>query len=169
MKLPQIAEAEIVKAAAEGMDAFVELFASRTLSMVGGELTADTMQMLSAEQVTLLAYTMYRDEVMDGGHVQLIYNGLGAFIFLNPFAKAMREWGAKEFSKLIYEGRSLFEKYGEAIQQPCTDEEFMARFEQYEEFDELDDAFVEMEEQVTAIVAAHVDDNIDSFADILKA
>ena len=165
---PQIDEQDIIKAAGEGMDAFVMLFADKTLEMIGGSLTAENMGELSGAQTTLLAYIMYRTEVMDGGHVQLIYNGLGGFIFHNPFARAMREWGAKEFSKLLYEGRKLFDTYGEAIQEPCSDEAFMARFEQYEEFDALDDGFVEMEEEVTAIVASYIDEHLDEFATIVK-
>lgn len=42
---------------------------------------------------------------MEGGFVQLIQNGYGPYIFDNPFAKAMRMFGAKEFSKLIYEAK----------------------------------------------------------------
>ena len=88
----EIDEREIVDAVAEGMDAFVRLFYNRTMEAIGGELNADSMARLNAEQITLLAYITYRDEVMDGGHVQLIHNGYGPFIFLNPFAKAMRLW-----------------------------------------------------------------------------
>ncbi len=161
-----IQEKDIMAAAQEGMDAFVELFRSRTMEAIGGELNSETMQQLSADQITLLAYMTVRDEVMDGGFVQLIHNGYGPFIFLNPFAKAMRLWGAKDFQKLIYRGRELFEQYGEALSKDCTDEEFMALFEQYPEFDDLDDEFIEMEEEVTEIVARYIDEHISAFAEI---
>ena len=105
---------------------------------------------------------------MDGGFVQLIHNGYGPFIFLNPFAKAMRLWGIKEMTNLIYDGRKLFEKYQEELTRECTDEEFMALFEQYPEFDELDDLFVEMEEEVTEKVARYVDEHIENFATVVK-
>ena len=105
---------------------------------------------------------------MDGGFVQLIHNGYGGFIFLNPFAKAMRLWGAHDFSKLVYKGRKLFEKYGEELTKECSDEEFMALFEQYPEFDVLDDEFVECEEEVTEIIARYVDEHIEQFAEIVK-
>ena len=72
----KIDEARVVKAAQDGMDAFVELFANEILSAIGGELTAETMQDLTPDQITLLAYIMMREEVMDGGFVQLIHNGL---------------------------------------------------------------------------------------------
>lgn len=163
-----IPEAEVVAAAQQGMDAFVELFRNKILEAVGGELNAETMPRLNADQITLLAYMIVREEVMDGGFIQLIHNGYGPFIFLNPFAKAMRLWGAREFQKLIYKGRKLFEEVGDQLTKECTDEEFMALFEQYPAFDDLDDEFVEMEEEVTEIVARYVDEHLEAFAEIIK-
>ena len=126
------------------------------------------MQQLQPDQITLLAYMIFREEVMDGGFVQLIHNGYGPFIFLNPFAKAMRLWGSKDFCNLIYKGRKLFEKYGEELTRECSDEEFMALFEKYPEFDDLDDTFIEMEEEVTETVAHYIDEHLDHFALINK-
>lgn len=164
----KIKEQDVVAAAQERSAAFVELFADRTLQAIGGELTAETMASLSADQITLLAYQTLRSEVMEGGFIQLIHNGYGPFIFLNPFAKAMRLWGAHEFSKLVYEGRRLYEKYAEPLTRDCTDEEFMALYEQFDEFDELDDNFIEMEEEVTDMVAHYIDEHIADFAVIEK-
>lgn len=164
----KINESEIVKAAREGMDAFVELFRNSILTAIGGELNSETMPQLNADQITLLAYMTVREEVMDGGFVQLIHNGYGPFIFLNPFAKAMRQWGAHDFQKLIYKGRKLYETYGEELTKDYTDEEFMALFEQYPEFDDLDDEFIEMEEEVTEIVARYVDEHISNFVHIVN-
>lgn len=162
----KIKESDIIKAAGEGMDSFVELFRQSILNAIGGELTAETMPQLSADQITLLAYMIVRDEVMDGGFIQLIHNGYGPFIFMNPFAKAMRIWGAKDFQKLIYRGRELFLEHQDELTKDCTDEEFMALFEQHPEFDDLDDEFIEMEEEVTEIVARYVDEHIENFCKI---
>ncbi len=148
------------------MDAFVETFHKATLDYIGGELTAESMQLLNADQITLLAYCIYREEVMDGGHVQLIHNGYGPFIFLNPFAKAMRLWGAKEFSKLVYRGRKFYEENLNALTADCSDEEFMAMFENYPEADDLDDEFIEMEEEVTEKVARYIDEHLSDFVEI---
>jgi hypothetical protein len=162
-----IPEAEVVRAAGEDMDAFVGVFYDAIMEACGGNLTADVLQRLHADQVTLVAYVMLRNEVMDGGFVQLIHNGYGPFIFENPFAKAMRLWGLREFSKFLYSARELYVQYKKEIEKECSDEEFMAMFEQYPEFDELDDAFVEMEEEVTAAVAHYVDEHIENFATIV--
>lgn len=164
----RIDEAAIQKAASEGMDAFVQLFYDRTMDSIGGTLNAESMPLLNGEQTTLLAYVIFRDEVMNGGFVQLIHNGYGPFIFLNPFAKAMRLWGAHDFSKLVYKGRKLFEKYGSELTKDCSDDEFMSLFERYPEFDDLDDEFVEMEEELTELVAHYIDEHIELFASVQK-
>lgn len=164
----KIQEADVIKAAKEGMDAFVQLFRNAILDSIGGELNAETMPKLQPDQITLLAYEIVREEVMDGGFIQLIHNGYGPFIFLNPFAKAMRLWGAHDFSKLVYKGRKLFEEYGDVLTKEASDEEFMALFEQYPQFDDLDDEFVEMEEEVTELVARYIDENLENFAEIVK-
>lgn len=39
------------------------------------------MSELNADQMTLVAFKAMHDEVMDGGFVQLIYNGYGPFLF----------------------------------------------------------------------------------------
>lgn len=148
------------------MDAFVQVVRDAILGNINGVLDDASLKRLSPEQITLLAYGIYRDEVMDGGHVQLIHNGYGPFIFLNPFAKVMRLWGAKEFSKLVYRGRKFFEAHGDELTVDCTDEEFMALFENYPEADDLDDAFIEMEEEVTETVARYIDENITLFVEV---
>ena len=159
----KIQESKLQEAAASGTDAFLTLIHDSIHAAVGGEVNAETLPLLSGEQTTLLAYFILRDEVMDGGFIQLIHNGYGPFIFLNPFAKAMRLWGAHEFSKLVYKGRKLFEKYGDELCGECSDEDFMALFEQYPQFDDLDDAFVEMEEEVTETIAHYVDEHLEQF------
>ena len=88
-----IEDAKVREAAAAGMDEFVNLFADAVIDSVGGQLTEEAMGQLNADQITLVAFKYLHDEVMDGGFVQLIYNGFGPFIFFNPFAKAVREWG----------------------------------------------------------------------------
>jgi len=159
---------DLRKAATEGMDEFIGVFTSVIKNAIGGELNADNMGELNAEQITLLAYETLRDEVMDGGYVQLIHNGNGGFIFLNPFAKAMKLWGLRDLSKQIYSVHSLYLKYREALERDCSDEDFMALFEQYPEFDDYDDDFVEHEEEWTELVARYIDEHIELFATIAE-
>lgn len=154
-------------AAEQGIDSFLQLIVDNISQYAGGELCAESMQRLNPQQITLWGYFLLREELMDGGFVQLIHNGYGPFFFLNPFAKAMRLWGLRDFSKLIYKGRELYEKYETELTQECSDEEFMALFESHPEFDELDDTFVENEEQYTALIAEYVDKHLHEFCEII--
>ena len=162
----KVKDADLRQAAGEGMDAFLQVFIDAIRVAIGGELTAETMAELNSDQVTLLAWQTLHDEVMDGGFVQLIHNGYGMFIFKNPLAKALRLWGLRELSKLIYEGHTLWLKHRETIERELTEEEFMALFEQLPEFDDLDDTFIENEEEWTAAIAHYVDEHIENFATI---
>lgn len=164
----KIKDALLAQTAQEGMDEFIKVFVDAIHDAIGGELSAEIMPKLNADQITLLAYYYLREEVMDGGFIQLIHNGLGGFIFLNPFARAIREWGLPTLSPIINGCHKLYKKYREELEKDYTDEEFMALFEKYPDFDKYDDAFVESEEEFTEAVARYVDDNIEKFATIVE-
>ena len=157
-------DADLQKAAMEGMDEFLGVFTKAIYDAIGGELTAENMGELNSDQLTLLSWDILHEELMDGGFVQLIYNGYGPFIFKNPFAKALRQWGLREPSKFIYEAHTLWLKHREKIEVELSDEEFMALFEQFPDFEDMDDKFIENEEAWTEMIAHYVDDNIDRFA-----
>lgn len=162
----EIKDSVLAAAAAAGYDEFLEAVLGALRHAVGEELNATSMSRLNADQITLWGYLILRDELMNGGFVGLIHNGYGPFIFLNPFAKAMRLWGLHDFSKLLYKGRKLYEEKREALESDCTDEEFMALFEQHPEFDDLDDEFIENEEELTETVARYVDEHLEDFVHV---
>ncbi len=166
MKEVIVKDADLQQAAMEGMDAFLDVFVKAIYDAIGGELTAETMGELNADQITLLSWNILHEELMDGGFVQLIYNGYGPFIFKNPFAKALRQWGLREPSNFIYEAHTLWLKHREEIEKELSDEEFMALFEQFPDFETMDDKFIENEEAWTEDIAHYVDDNIEKFATI---
>ena len=138
----KIKDALLAQAAQEGMDEFIKVFVDAIHDAIGGELSAETMPKLNADQITLLAYYYLREEVMDGGFIQL--------------------------SPIINGCHKLYKKYREELEKDYTDEEFMALFEKYPDFDKYDDAFVESEEEFTEAVARYVDDNIEKFATIVE-
>ena len=166
MKEVIVKDADLQQAAMEGMDAFVNVFVKAIYDAIGGELTSETMAELNADQMTLLAWDILHQEVMDGGFGQLIHNGYGPFIFKNPLAKVLRQWEMRAPSKLIYDAHTLWLKHREEIEKECSDEEFMALFEQFPDFDDLDDQFVENEEEWTEDIAHYIDDHLEKFATI---
>ena len=163
----EVLESALQKAAGEGMDEFIQAFTDKYKEVIGGELTAETMPLLTGEQHSLLAYQIFRDEVMVGGFCQLIQNGYGGYIFDNPFAKVMRLWGVGDLSKLVYAAKKIYDSHRDDLERERTDEEFMAMYEQYEAFDELEDEFLEKEEEYTALVAGYVDEHLELFAKIV--
>jgi|WetSurMetagenome_2_1015567.scaffolds.fasta_scaffold373846_1 hypothetical protein len=168
MKQVTLNESAVMDAVKEGMDEFLKVFTDACYKAIDGELTAENMKELNSNQIALIAYDIMRNEVMNGGFVQLIHNGYGGFIFLNPFAKLMRLWGLKDLQNLIYSGRQLYEKYHQQIEKDCTDDEFMEMFEHFDEFDDLDDEFVENEEEYTESIARYIDGHLEEFAEITK-
>lgn len=163
-----IEEAKLIDAAQKDMDAFIGVVIEAIKQYAGPELCAESMEKLSADQITLWGYKVLHEELMDGGFVQLIHNGYGPFFFDNPFAKALRLWGLKDFSKLIYKAKTLYDENKEALTAECSDEEFMALFEQFPQFDDLDDEFMENEEAYTSAIAHYVDEHLENFVEVIK-
>ncbi|NDV83527.1 DMP19 family protein [Bacteroides sp. 51] len=162
----EIQESALQKAALEGMDEFIQVFTDKYLEVLGGGLNAENMGLLTGEQHALLSYQIFRDEIMTGGFCQLIQNGYGAYIFDNPFAKAMRLWGAKEFSKLVYKAKEIYDANRAELERERTEDEFMAMYEQFEVFDDMEETYFEMEELVTTQVAEYVDEHLELFGEI---
>ena len=169
MKEVIVKDADLRDASEQGMDAFLSVLTDAILKSIGGELNADTMPEINADQITLLAYVNLRDEVMNGGFIQLIHNGYGGFIFRNPFSKVMKLWGLDDLHRLINKVHKLYSKYHEEIEADCTDDEFMALFEKMPEFDDFDDEFIENEEQWTAMIAYYVDEHLDRFVTVAES
>lgn len=164
----QVKDTVLAAAAEQGMDAFIQVVVDAIKDYVGGELTTEALQALDPDHITLWGYVMLRDELCDGGFIQLIHNGYGPFFFQNPFAKAMRLWGLKDFSKFIYRARELYDAHHDDIERELSDDEFMALYESYPQFDDLDDEFIAHEEEITSQVAHYLDDHLLDFIDIIK-
>ena len=168
MKEIKIKDQDLSQAALDGIDAFVDVFVKSIRNAIGGEPTDETIQQLNADQMTLLAWDTLHSEVMDGGFVQLIHNGYGPYIFKNPFAKALNKmWGMRELAKRLYEVHTLWLENREELERDCTDDEFMALFERFPQFDDYDDWFVEHEEELTAQVGHYIDTHLEKFATIV--
>lgn len=163
----EITDAALRKGAEEGMDGFLNVFIDKYLEVTGGMVNAETMPLLNGYQHSLLGYHFFREEVNEGGFVQLIQNGYGPYIFDNPFAKAMRLFGVKDFSKLVYSAKEIYDANRKDLEKERTQEEFMAMYEQYEAFDDLEEQFMEMEELITAKIAEYVDEHLEQFAVVI--
>ena len=164
----QLKDSALATAADKGMDEFLHLFTNAYLQAVDGKLTADNMSLLNGSQHTLLAWHFFTTEMRDGGFVQLIQNGYGGYIFGNPFAKAIKQFGAAELAKLIYKAKEIYDPNKTALERETTDEEFNALYVDFEVFDELEEIYFDIEEQQTALIAAYVDEHIADFAEVVS-
>lgn len=144
---------------------FIEWVTDGYLAAVGGALTEENMEMLSAEQHAVLCYRYVLDEVMDGGFIQLIMNGYAPYVLEGPFPMVVKkEWGMKDFSKLLYEVKKEYHKHQEELSKDMDEDEFMAMYEQLEELNELGDDFLdEHQEEVSPAVAKMILENLEKF------
>lgn len=163
----QIHESKIIEAAEKGMDEFLKQLTDTYIEALGGDITSENMNLINGYQHTLLALRFFIEEINEGGFVQLIQNGYGGYIFNNPVAKALRMMGAKGFSKILYKAKEIYETHKEELERETTEEEFMAMYVDFEQFDELEEKFFYIEEEEIAIVAHYVDNNIEDFAEII--
>jgi hypothetical protein len=150
------------------MDEFLQVFIDAYLKEIDGNLTADNMSKLNGAQHTLLAWHFFSTEMRDGGFVQLIQNGYGSYIFENPFAKAIKQFGAAELSKLVYKAKEIYDPNKKELERETTEEEFNAMYVDFEVFDELEERYFDMEEEQTALIAQYVDEHITEFAEIVE-
>ena len=164
----QIKDSDLSTAAQQGMDEFLQVFIDAYLKEIDGNLTADNMSKLNGSQHTLLAWHFFSTEMRDGGFVQLIQNGYGSYIFENPFAKAIKQFGAAELSKLVYKAKEIYDPNKKELERETTEEEFNAMYVDFEVFDELEERYFDMEEEQTALVAQYVDEHITEFAEIVE-
>ena len=164
----QINDKVLAEEAPKGMDEFLQVFIDAYLKEIDGQLTAENLSKLNGSQHTLLAWHYFTTEMREGGFVQLIQNGYGNYIFGNPFAKAIRQFGAVELSKLIYKAKEIYDANKKELERETTEEEFNAMYVDFEMFDELEEQYFDMEEQQTALIAAYVDDHLEEFAEIVN-
>ncbi len=151
------------RGAEAGAEALIRMLTDKYLEVTGGVINSETMPLLNDFQHALLGYRFFCEEVDEGGFVQLIQNGYGPYIFDNPFAKAMRLFGAKEFSKLVYEARNIYNRNRADLERERDEEAFMAMYEKYEAFDDLEEDFIDMREAVSARLADYVMQHVEDF------
>ena len=164
----EVTDAALQQAAGEGMDAFIQVFTDAYKRVIGGELTADTMPLAYRRTAFVAGVSDIPRRTHGRWFLPVGTKRIWRLYFANPFAKVMRLWGVDDLSKLVYAAKKIYDVHREDLERERTDDEFMAMYEQYEAFDELEDEFLEKEEEYTALVASYVDEHLESFAKIIK-
>ena len=127
------------------------------IARIDGQLTDDNMNLLSLNEHCLLAYRYLRDEVMDGGFIQLIQNGYGPYVLLGPFPMLMKkEWGQKQFGQFLFDVAREYKAHRSELEADKSDDDFMAQYEQFEALNDYGDDYLDdYEETVTPAIVEH--------------
>lgn len=127
------------------------------IARIDGQLTDDNMNLLSLNEHCLLAYRYLRDEVMDGGFIQLIQNGYGPYVLLGPFPMLMKkEWGQKQFGQFLFDVAREYKAHRAELEADKSDEDFMAQYEQFEALNDYGDDYLDdYEETVTPAIVEY--------------
>ncbi|KAA6317109.1 hypothetical protein EZS27_032687 [termite gut metagenome] len=65
--MTEVTDGALQSIAEKETDEFINLLTGKYLETLNGELKADTMALLNVEQHSLLAYRIFRNEIMNGG------------------------------------------------------------------------------------------------------
>lgn len=136
---------------------FINKESDRLLKRVNGELTEQNMEQLSLDEHILLAYKYLRDEVMEGGFIQLIQNGYGPYVLLGPLPMLLKkQLGLKKFGQFLFDVKREYSLHKDELEADKTDEEFMAQYEQFETLNEYGDEYLDdYEEIITPAIAEY--------------
>lgn len=134
---------------------FLNATTDSLIDRIGGQLTELNMNLLTLNEHIMLAYRYLRDEVMEGGFIQLIQNGYGPYVLLGPLPMLMkRELGLKKFGQLLFNVQHEYKANRETLEADKDDDEFMAQYEQFEQLNDYGDDYLDdYEEVVTPAVA----------------
>lgn len=165
----KVTDAELRAAAEKGSRDFVYVFMNKYAEAIGGELTNENMNLLTGPQHSLYSYKLMREKIDEGGFLLLIQEGYGPYIFDNPFAKAMRVFGAHRLSQLIYKAKKIYDANKEQLTDDIdTDEKYDAIMDKFlDKFEKIEDEIIVIEDDELDSVAHYVDEHLDDFAEIV--
>lgn len=125
------------------------------ITRIGGQLNESNMDMLTLDEHCMLAYRYLRDEVMEGGFIQLIQNGYGPYVLLGPFPMLLKkEWGMKQFGQFLFDVAREYKANREELEADKSEDDFMAQYEQFDALNEYGDEYLDdYEEEVTPLIA----------------
>lgn len=162
--LPTLTKEQIDNALNDTWD-FLFLFIDHYIEfMSDSENQEEAMKEFSSDQHTLLAFNYLYGQVSNGGFIQLVQNGYGAYVFNNPFSKYMREWGAEKTADIVDQANVIYQKEKENLEKETTLEDFSEMYDEYQDFEPLDEKFYEVMDEEAKIVKEYVYKHIENFA-----
>ena len=142
---------------------YINKESEKLIERIDGVLTEQNMDLLSLDEHILLAYKYLRDEVMEGGFIQLIQNGYGPYVLLGPLPMLMKKQiGLKKFGQFLFDVKREYVLHKDELEADKTEEEFMAQYEQFEALNEYGDEYLDDYEEIVTPAVAEYFTNIDN-------
>lgn len=142
---------------------YINKESEKLIERIDGVLTEQNMDLLSLDEHILLAYKYLRDEVMEGGFIQLIQNGYGPYVLLGPLPMLMKKQiGLKKFGQFLFDVKREYVLHKDELEADKTEEEFMAQYEQFEALNEYGDEYLDDYEEIVTPTVAEYFTNIDN-------
>lgn len=164
--LPQVKKADFDAAAAsEGKQALYDLLVQPLHEELYKRQDFTFLDDLSDGQQLLLSYDYVQMQVMQGGFIQLIQNG---YIGLLPTMPAwLQTIGEAEMAKVIDDVLKVYVLNRDMLEKKTTVEEFAQLYNEFKEFEALDEQFHRLNMQVQDKILQYAITHPDEFATIV--
>lgn len=125
------------------------------------------LDQLCDDQHTLLIYDALYGQVTNGGFLQLIHNGYGAFVFDPVFIEDLERWTLIATAGLLKEANVIYLNHKDYLEEERDLREFSALCKSFKEFEPFDDLFYEMMEDEVRRFRAYIENHITDFVKIV--
>jgi len=123
--------------------------------------TFDFLDDLSWGQQLLLAYDYMHMQVGQGGFIQFIQNG---YIGLLPsVVEQLYKLGADEMAKVVDDVLKVYVLNRELLDKPTTVEEFARLYDEFREFEVIDERYHQLNAQTTTQLLKYAVEHLDEF------
>ncbi len=162
--LPSISDKDIENAQAKGDNALYDLFTEPLHKEIYARNTFDFLDELSGGQQLFVSYDYVRSQVGQGGFIQFIQNG---YIGLVPTViEQLYEIGINDMAKVLDDVLKVYVLNRDFLNRPTTVEEFAKLYEEFKEFEEIDERFTALNEQTIKLMLQYALTHKEEFATI---
>lgn len=127
----------------------------------------DILDQLTDDQHTLLIYDAMYGQVSNGGFLQLIHNGYGAFVFDPVFIEDLERWGLLETLAIVKQAFEVYTEHQELLEEERDLVAFSAFYKEFKAFESLDGAFYEIMKEEVPRFRAYIETHLASFVTLV--
>jgi hypothetical protein len=166
--LPEVSQSKIIElqTAPDPIAALYDLFTLPLAEELYRIQSFDFFDNLSEGQQLLLSYEYVQNQVLQGGFIQLIQNG---YIGLLP---DLPEWlqrvDAHAMAKVIDDVLKVYVLNREILDKKTTVEEFAQLYNEFQEFEMLDDEFMHHNEATLGLIIKYALSHLNEFVTLVK-